>query len=1093
MKNYHQFLEGEVNKIYSIAKTARSKMLDPSKEVEILTANELAGRVESLVSVAIPELSGSGLRERILELEEKLGKGNEEIGFIIANEGSQGRFVKFDKRESSIEAGIRIGTAYWTLGVTTAPLEGFTHVKIKNRMDGGDYLAIYLSGPIRSAGGTTTAMIVMLADFLRKKFEIGEYDPTPQEVERYFLEMESYHRRVARLQYMPTGDEARHVVKNLPVEVDGEATEQIEVLAYKDLPRIATNRIRGGMALTMSMIALKAPKLLKRMKTFGKKYGLENWGWLKDLKKLKSEGVSTKTGATYIAEIPGGRPVFSYPDVRGGFRLRYGKARNTGFASVGVHPATMVILDNFIAVGTQLKVELPGKAAAVSPVDSIDGPVVRLRDGTVIKVRTEEQARDVRKDVEKILYVGDILISYGEFLTNGHPLEEPGWCEEWWLEEVLAKDAKFKNLKIDFDKALEISRELGVPLHPEYSYFWESLTGNEVKKLKANLKSLGKVKDILEKLGVEHSLMDGRLVLNEVNKKVLETVLSGSLDEVPESGIDAVNKTSPVRIMRKAGRYVGTRMGRPEKAERRLMTGKPHVLFPVGRMERMRNIVEAFKTNLRAELALRVCPKCNVKTYYLMCNRCGSETEQKKICVRCGVVTPGDEHCGMATKSCSFTRVNENLETISTRIKVTVPPLIKGVRGMSSKTKIPERLDKGLLRAKYDLYVNKDGTIRIDSTDLPLTHFKPMEIDVGVEKLRELGYTEDIKGRPLTREDQILELKPQDILLSDTVSFSSSDYMVKVSKFVDELLERFYGMPPFYNIRTREGLLGQVVIGLAPHTSAGIVGRIIGFAKARSGYAHPTWHAAKKRNCDGDEDSVMLLLDALLNFSREFLPANRGGRTMDVPLVITTVLDLKEVDDEVLDMDMVERYPLEFYRAAMEKKAAWEVSVDTLGSINRLDGLVYTHDTRDISAGPIVTAYRSLGPMLEKVKVQLELAEKIDAVDENNVAEKILSTHFLKDIKGNLRQFSNQGFRCVSCNAKYRRFPIVGKCERCGGKIILTVHEGTVKKYYESSTALAKKYDVSDYIKSQLRLLEKKMDLAFGVKEKQGELEQWLN
>ncbi|MBR9689892.1 MAG: DNA polymerase II large subunit, partial [Candidatus Altiarchaeota archaeon] len=259
------------------------------------------------------------------------------------------------------------------------------------------------------------------------------------------------------------------------------------------------------------------------------------------------------------------------------------------------------------------------------------------------------------------------------------------------------------------------------------------------------------------------------------------------------------------------------------------------------------------------------------------------------------------------------------------------------------------------------------------------------------------------------------------------------------------------------------------------------------------GYAHPAWHAAKKRNCDGDEDSVILLLDALLNFSREFLPSNRGGTTMDVPLVITTILNLEEVDDEAWDMDVVSEYPLEFYRAAEEKKYPWDIPLVTMGKHGKMTDIGYTHETTDIAAGPIITAYRSLGPMLDKVKAQLELAEKIRAVDENDVAEKILSTHFLKDIKGNLRQFSNQGFRCVKCNNKYRRFPLLGKCDKCGGKIIFTVHEGTVKKYYEASVTLAKKYNVSRYIQSQLRLLEKKMDLAFGIKEKQGELDQWLN
>ena len=56
------------------------------------------------------------------------------------------------------------------------------------------------------------------------------------------------------------------------------------------------------------------------------------------------------------------------------------------------------------------------------------------------------------------------------------------------------------------------------------------------------------------------------------------------------------------------------------------------------------------------------------------------------------------------------------------------------------------------------------------------------------------------------------------------------------------------------------------------------------------GHAHPLFHAAKRRNCDGDEDAIMLLMDGLLNFSRDILPANRGGQ-MDAPLVLTTRLN----------------------------------------------------------------------------------------------------------------------------------------------------------------------------------------------------------
>src|SRR5439155_437428 len=70
----------------------------------------------------------------------------------------------------------------------------------------------------------------------------------------------------------------------------------------------------------------------------------------------------------------------------GGLRLRYGRTRATGLAAVALHPATMHILDDFIAVGTQIKTERPGKAGAVTPCDTIEGPLVVLDTGDFIEV-----------------------------------------------------------------------------------------------------------------------------------------------------------------------------------------------------------------------------------------------------------------------------------------------------------------------------------------------------------------------------------------------------------------------------------------------------------------------------------------------------------------------------------------------------------------------------------------------------------------------------------------------------------------------------------------------------------------------------------
>ena len=76
--------------------------------------------------------------------------------------------------------------------------------------------------------------------------------------------------------------------------------------------------------------------------------------------------------------------------------------------------------------------------------------------------------------------------------------------------------------------------------------------------------------------------------------------------------------------------------------------------------------------------------------------------------------------------------------------------------------------------------------------------------------------------------------------------------------------------------------------------------------------------------CDGDEDCIMLLMDGLLNFSRSFLPQNRGG-TMDAPLVLTSRIDPAEIDKESLNVDVGRSYPLELYEAGLQYAKAKDV------------------------------------------------------------------------------------------------------------------------------------------------------------------------
>ena len=272
---------------------------------------------------------------------------------------------------------------------------------------------------------------------------------------------------------------------------------------------------------------------------------------------------------------------------------------------------------------------------------------------------------------------------------------------------------------------------------------------------------------------------------------------------------------------------------------------------------------------------------------------------------------------------------------------------------------VVEIIEKGILRAENDLRVFRDGTIRYDATDAPLTHFYPNEIGTNWEKLRELGYDKDVYGKLLKSDHQLLELKPQDII----INHSAVNHFKNVGKFVDRELEEIYGKKAFYNINGKQDIVGQLIIGLAPHTSAGVIGRIIGFNEASVCWAHPYWHASKRRNCDGDEDGIILLMDAFLNFSKEYLPNTRGSK-MDTPLVLVVTLNPYEVDDEVFKLDTVDSYPLKLYENSkkmstpIDLMSDIELVQDRLGKIEQFQGFRYSHHTSNISDGPLTTKYK---------------------------------------------------------------------------------------------------------------------------------------
>src|SRR3989304_379203 len=675
---YFKDIENGTKKVYEIAEKAREKGLDPADKVEIPLAMTMAEKVVALVSTIYPQMEGSGIDKRILELEKEYGKLDVAVVFKIAEEIAKQKFCRFESLLQSIDAGVRIGFAYATLGVVSSPIEGFTELKLAKTKEGKDYFVAYFSGPIRSAGTTASCVVLMLIDYLREMFGYEKYDPTEDEIKRTYAELIDYHERITNLQYMPTEEESLFIAKNLPFQVNGEASETMEVSNYKNLDRIETNYLRGGMCLIigegLAQKAKKAFRLLKSLKNKG--FKSSGFDFLEEYIKIheKREVGKAEESPTYIKDMIAGRPIFGHPSKSGGFRFRYGRGRNSGFSAFAIHPATMAITDDFIATGTQLKIEKPTKGGVATSCDSIEGPIVKLVNGSVKKIKTKAEAKKLYPDVEEIIYLGDILFPFSDVANRNAELIKPGYVEEWWSHELREKDLesekKIDKFNVNIEQAIELSKKYDIPLHPKYIFYWTEITHDEFFGLIDWLKYsriAGKIilsyrkndqerfklgKRALELLGLEHDVTIEDVVLSKENSKALFANLGidlGVLDkeeQLPENLIDKdvltkeksvleiINSISKYKIKDKAGDFIGARMGRPEKAKLRKLVGSPNVLFPVGNEGgRLRSIQAACEFgSVRSSFPTRFCEKCSKDTIYPACEVCGEKTKKMYYC-----------------------------------------------------------------------------------------------------------------------------------------------------------------------------------------------------------------------------------------------------------------------------------------------------------------------------------------------------------------------------------------------------------------------------------------------------------------------------
>lgn len=1124
-KDYFERLMTEVNKIYLIGDSARAQGKDLETEVEIKRAVNLAERTEAIIGPP-------GVAKRFLELMEKL-QDRTKVIFKIFEDIIEGKLGTLENDEKRIEQAIKTALVLMTEGTVVAPIDGLPDIKVSQNADGSKYVDLYFAGPIRAAGATAAAIPLILGARAQVMLNYGVYVATESELDRYVEEAKLYE-KISPRQFRMTDEDVRYVIKNCPVCINGVGTDD-EVSINRDLPRVKTNKVRGGGQLVLSDgLCLKAPKLKK----YAAMLGL-NWSWLDRFVKVKDTGTKKELLPVkkYIEGAAAGRPIFAYPSRFGAFRIRLGRTRTTGLMAKAIHPVTMYLLEEFPAVGAQLKVERPGKATAVSACDILEPPVVLTNEGDIIKLTTMESLQRCKTDIKRILFLGDMLINLGDFRKSGHPLVPVGFCEEWWHKCVLKKSEEFLSLKeelknldareVDPYTAIRYAVDYGIPLHPNYVFFYKQLTKENISYIKEKLNLANKILDkdkiigleipydeklanIFENIILPCKIRDKKILIGKEAYPLLRTFCVDCNEEIFQTSEDILKILSynaGFEIKDKAGTFIGARLGRPEAAKPRKMKGSPQGLFPLSKLGgATRSINKAAGANSQEskglmgsntlsqiEISLFRCSSCGDETPFTYCYKCNKRAERLMFCKTCGksYLAKNDpkkcNSCGTETivhSKRGFIDINKIFVEAINRLKISPPDIVKGVEGLISDEKNAEPIEKAILRAKNKIYVFKDGTVRADMLDTTISHFKPYEINMTVEKAKELGYNHDAYGNELIKPEQVLRLYPQDIIINDDVA----EYFVRVAKFVDELLVRFYNLPAFYNVEKKEDLIGHLALGLAPHTSAAVVSRILGFTKARVIFAHPFHVCARRRNVDGDQDSIILMLDALLNFSKKYLSLNRGG-LMDAPLVATLVVDPNEIDDEVHEMDVNTEYGLDVYERASIMSDTYFEGVKTVSQYLNTDKqyteIFFTHDTRQFDEGPKQSKYTQIKDMAKKIMLQIELQGKIQAVDKKAALEEVFSTHLLPDLMGNARSFARQNFRCTKCNESYRRMPLKGGCTKCGNPhLILTIAEGSVKKYLEIAKHIVFQNELSNYTQQRMTLLEKEINSVFNEDDK---------
>jgi hypothetical protein len=699
-------------------------------------------------------------------------------------------------------------------------------------------------------------------------------------------------------------------------------------------------------------------------------------------------------------------PVFSSLD-NSGFRILKGKARNTGFGTVGISNAAIQIL-KFLSPGDQIRLEFPFKFFQVQCIDSIEGPYVRLKDNRFLKLNTVEELKTEQQNIIEILNLGDMLICEID-LPNNFQHEYIGKNHLSWikvailsfnhvtdqnqhvLEEIF--NLKFvKNEKISFInffidylmnneseitsfRSVALYKTFSIPIHPRWTPRWKKLTNKQwrlfrtwIRKTRyweATNKSF-KIHQIEGEYdpNIEQILKEGEVCFHIIDNKI-KIIEFGSifyfifLDPSHDLGEiePSENIFSPISFLNKSNK----------------------IRF---------HIEEIFRVN---------CSLQNINISYIES-------------------TSGNIHGFIHPKS------NEEISLVKTRLAELNSglefeqlnfPKTENINLEQFSDKLV--LDKTILRAKNNLTVFKDGLIHFSVINSPLTSFKPIEINVSVEQLHSLGYYYDIYGHLLENSQQEVLLKPSDIIIPENLL----EQIINVMRFINDELKLIYDKEPFYDISMESNsIIGLNVIGINKNYSIGIFGRVIGYSSVSTCFATPIWHLSKGSYCNGEmSDSFVLDLDCFLNLDIRLI-ISKIGMFRGIPIFTQIQPDLS------ISSATLEKFSGGFFNKFVYEKESH--SKDSTQHINDFISyikynsqfnqfsVIYTAD----KINPIVSRNEllTIPGQIEKLISFFEYSTILKTIDIIKIFNGSISAFIYNNILPMINNFFKADFLCPSCN-----------------------------------------------------------------------------